>query len=259
MLKSGLWILSNQSIHQKIISKMYQQNNQYDQYCQTTPTSYSNYYPRNPNTYNQYYNYFNWYNQQTNMYEYQSTPSLPSPCSSNDSLLNNSVNVSNYNNYYGSYNSSDISSNQSISYETQFDSNEQSLASPEFSSIPILEPIIPISYDNCKENKASKSNNSRKQLLPDFAVDLMNEWFEDHINNPYPTLEEKEKMAKQGGITIKQVTAWFSNRRNRSQNTKPKRIKRAIEQEVNEMMSELVYNPNKIEIIEKFRRTLLNQ
>jgi hypothetical protein len=43
----------------------------------------------------------------------------------------------------------------------------------------------------------------------------MNEWFMEHQSNPYPTNEQKEKLAHLGGITIKQVTAWFSNRRNR--------------------------------------------
>jgi hypothetical protein len=99
-----------------------------------------------------------------------------------------------------------------------------------------------------------------KNQLPDYAVDIMNDWFDDHVNNPYPTLEQKEKIAQQGGITLKQVNAWFSNRRNRSQNTKPKRIKREFEKEieslVNEISNENTLSNNKDMIIQKLQQTL---
>jgi hypothetical protein len=85
----------------------------------------------------------------------------------------------------------------------------------------------------------------------------MNTWFLEHINNPYPVQHEKETLAQLGGITVKQVTAWFSNRRNRSQNTKPKRMKRVLEKEISNIFNELICNqPNKEEIIEKFHTSL---
>ncbi len=96
---------------------------------------------------------------------------------------------------------------------------------------------------------------SRKHQLPDIAVDILNEWYEDHLHNPYPQLEEKEMLAKRGGITVKQVTAWFSNRRNRSQNTKPKRMKRVLEKEMSSLF-ELIETSDKKEIIAKFKHTL---
>jgi hypothetical protein len=40
-------------------------------------------------------------------------------------------------------------------------------------------------------------------------------WFEDHIHHPYPTEEEKDLLAMQGGITIEQVNNWFINTRGR--------------------------------------------
>lgn len=94
---------------------------------------------------------------------------------------------------------------------------------------------------------------SRKHQLPDRAVEIMNEWFEEHENNPYPQLCEKEIMAQRGGISIKQVTAWFSNRRNRSQNTKPKRMQRVIKENFNKICQELAYNPDRDLVAEKVR------
>jgi len=96
---------------------------------------------------------------------------------------------------------------------------------------------------------------SRKHQLPDKAIDILNEWYDDHLHNPYPQLEEKEILAKRGGITVKQVTAWFSNRRNRTQNTKPKRMKRVLEKEMKSLF-EMVESSGKKELIEKFKHTL---
>lgn len=107
-----------------------------------------------------------------------------------------------------------------------------------------------------KVSKQIKKPNRHQQLC-DRAVEIMNDWFMDHINNPYPQPVEKEQLAKLGGITVKQVTAWFSNRRNRSQNTKPKRMKRVLEQEINNIFSELIGDQaSKDAVISKVRSTL---
>ncbi|CAF1167140.1 unnamed protein product [Didymodactylos carnosus] len=62
--------------------------------------------------------------------------------------------------------------------------------------------------------------------LPEEAITIMNEWFEKNVDNPYPNVNERFELAKNGGITEAQVKAWFSNKRNRTQNTHPKRAKR---------------------------------
>jgi len=98
---------------------------------------------------------------------------------------------------------------------------------------------------------------SRKQLLSDEAVEIMNNWFEDHVNNPYPQPEEKERMALAGNITVKQVTAWFSNRRNRTQNTKPKRMRRVFDQQINSVFARIVEDkPDKQKMIDEFKCTI---
>lgn len=104
-----------------------------------------------------------------------------------------------------------------------------------------------------EESMPQTARMSRKHQLPERAVDIMNEWFDEHQHNPYPQLCEKERMAQLGGITVKQVTAWFSNRRNRSQNTKPKRIKRDLESKLNEICHELAFNPDSAQLAEKFK------
>ena len=98
----------------------------------------------------------------------------------------------------------------------------------------------------------------KRSQLPDEAVDILNDWFDDHLNNPYPQMEEKERLAKMGNISVKQVNAWFSNRRNRSQNTKPKRIKRQMENKINGLFQLITDDSSKEQIMQKFRETLAN-
>lgn len=213
---------------------------------------------------------YSFYNQGSGWYDYSSNSSLHCNSMSSPSILGSSPQSSftysspetSYyypyytqyfpqNNYYSHYN------NNSICYPNSDSSEKNDL--PSFSLVSETNDQKVSTFETNfyftpeKNSSFKRSKIQRKQLLPDSAVDIMNEWFDDHFNNPYPTLEEKERMAKQGGITVKQVTAWFSNRRNRSQNTKPKRIRRAIEQEMNTMIDQLTYNPNKIEIIEKLK------
>jgi hypothetical protein len=108
--------------------------------------------------------------------------------------------------------------------------------------------------------KLSNNFANRHNQLPDKAIEIMNEYFNNHLNNPYPTQSEKENLARLGGISVKQVTAWFSNRRNRSQNTKPKRMKRVLEQEINNIFDELIGNQvNKEAILNKVRSTIVGQ
>jgi len=94
--------------------------------------------------------------------------------------------------------------------------------------------IIPIkdSSKTCKSEKVRKIKN-----LPEHATAIMRKWFEDHIDNPYPTEQDRIEMAKKGSLTVhlrflmhlnrsfihqkgqlaeNQVKAWFANKRNRS-------------------------------------------
>ena len=59
-----------------------------------------------------------------------------------------------------------------------------------------------------------------KRLLNPKAVEAMNQWYFEHINYPYPSDDEKQQLADDNGISVPQVTCWFANKRNRSNNTR---------------------------------------
>lgn len=79
-------------------------------------------------------------------------------------------------------------------------------------------PTRPTSATSAKPNKQ----------LPEKAIRLMNAWYLAHEDNPYPNRQDLDYLATNGGIKESQVKAWFSNKRNRTQNTHPKRAKRYL-------------------------------
>lgn len=64
------------------------------------------------------------------------------------------------------------------------------------------------------------------------ATEVMTIWYENHLDNPYPSKSDKDKMAALGGISVTQVKSWFANKRNRSNNTRPKVQKRQLEDQL---------------------------
>jgi hypothetical protein len=96
--------------------------------------------------------------------------------------------------------------------------------------------------------------------LPEKAVCLMNEWFVSHEDNPYPNRNDLDYLATNGEIKESQVKAWFSNKRNRTQNTHPKRAKRYLMRNQTQQSSNLWNEPQKIHLADELeQRALLIQ
>ena len=246
----------------------------------TSPSSFNNYSWQNHSYYQQQtsspYNYYasayhNYYanmvdNSATNYYSSTSESAYSSDLSYNSSLdsyyastsastssnqIDNSITnpapvaTKNY------YDSSLSSSGYNDSY-SQISSPAPS-SSAQSSLIESKEQEKVVTVESSKPAYDYSMKLSRKHQLPDRAVEIMNEWFDEHEHNPYPQQCEKEMIAQRGGITIKQVTAWFSNRRNRSQNSKPKRMQRVIKDNFSKICQEIAYNPDPNVVAEKVR------
>lgn len=65
--------------------------------------------------------------------------------------------------------------------------------------------------------KLPKSNRitGKRANLPKETVKILNNWLENHLNNPYPTPAEKNELLKQTGLTKIQLSNWFINVRRR--------------------------------------------
>ena len=59
-----------------------------------------------------------------------------------------------------------------------------------------------------------------RPLLSKRAVQLMENWYDSHLEHPYPSVDVIEQLSAAGNITGEQVKKWFANKRNRSNNTR---------------------------------------
>ena len=116
-----------------------------------------------------------------------------------------------------------------------------------------------ISSSANKENSESKSLGAVKselefqpmkrrrhnEPLNYVALQVMNNWYEAHLDNPYPTKEQKESLAEEGGISVSQVKSWFANKRNRSNNTRPKKQRQVMENQLMNICHQLAQDARK--------------
>lgn len=227
----------------------YNQNNYNQTISPITNTNYQHGYANDINDLS--FDNSNYYNKDNNYY---------SPCNYNQYYSNsNSTLNGSYTNYASVNTNNDQPICSSNISQENFATATSSSSTTSFES-SINHSVSPLSPRAKSSNQANGNKSARvatHHQLPEESVDHLNDWFEAHINHPYPTTEEKHRLAVECKITVKQVNSWFCNRRNRSQNTKPKRIKRQLEKEIANVFNELVQNPNKTQVIEKMRKTLM--
>lgn len=64
--------------------------------------------------------------------------------------------------------------------------------------------------------KITKIKNRKYIRMPNFAkrsVQILKNWLNNHIDNPYPTHKEKESLSKESGLSKRQIQNWFTNAR----------------------------------------------
>lgn len=81
----------------------------------------------------------------------------------------------------------------------------------------------------------------KRRSLSKKATEVLNNWFFNHLNDPYPSDEEKMMLASLCGLTLNQVNNWFGNKRIRYKRKcleeEAKRGK-AIQQQMEDMSSQ---------------------
>ena len=69
--------------------------------------------------------------------------------------------------------------------------------------------------DEKSEEKSRKKIGKKKSDFPNKARKLLKNWFIVHAQDPYPSHEEKIRLAREGGISMKQLENWLTNTRGR--------------------------------------------
>ncbi len=68
--------------------------------------------------------------------------------------------------------------------------------------------------EDLKVNLATKSMGTMsRNFISKYAKEILNTWYSNHKEDPYPSLEEKKSLAKQANISLKQLNNWFVNMR----------------------------------------------
>ncbi|KAF2224328.1 hypothetical protein BDZ85DRAFT_100440 [Elsinoe ampelina] len=93
-------------------------------------------------------------------------------------------------------------------------------AAPETASSSVSSYNRPGVYDYQLAKARKRSN------LPKESTDTMKRWFEDHLDNPYPSEDEKKYFAQKAGINLTQVSNWFINHRRRCPELREQRDKK---------------------------------
>ena len=71
----------------------------------------------------------------------------------------------------------------------------------------------PLYIDNFQPPDEERRSKKRRGNLPKWQTDLMRAWYNDHLDNPYPTEEEKHMIMRQTGLTLEQVSSLCSTLR----------------------------------------------
>ena len=71
-----------------------------------------------------------------------------------------------------------------------------------------------------KENKLMNKGGKPRPHLNKEAVKVMEDWYEQNLDHPYPSSATYEMLALTGNVNVEQVKKWFANKRNRTHNTR---------------------------------------
>ncbi|KAI9117513.1 hypothetical protein K1719_011679 [Acacia pycnantha] len=75
------------------------------------------------------------------------------------------------------------------------------------------EKIVDIREEILRKRRAGK--------LPGDTTSLLKAWWQSHSKWPYPTEEDKARLAQETGLQLKQINNWFINQRKRNWHTNP--------------------------------------
>ena len=81
------------------------------------------------------------------------------------------------------------------------------------SNTVVLNSIEGTTDTNPTENNPESTN--RSQRHPPEAIEVLQKWLDSHSIKRYLTAEEKQRLATDSGLTVTQVSTWFSNARSR--------------------------------------------
>lgn len=93
-----------------------------------------------------------------------------------------------------------------------YQSTSESLAKLEAIIIAEFQKLQSYKYEQSQVGKKRKRNKRYDETVSS----ILEEWWNVHIDNPYPSEQEKELLSEKCNISVKQVSTWFANKRARA-------------------------------------------
>lgn len=66
-----------------------------------------------------------------------------------------------------------------------------------------------------KQQEPQKKPRKQRPNIPKEARDILSAWFQENVTNPYPKMQEKERLSMETGLSLKKIENWFINERSR--------------------------------------------
>ena len=73
-----------------------------------------------------------------------------------------------------------------------------------------------VSFSSCSDTADKSHVDHYPRHFTPRVTAILNSWFETNKSSPYPSEEEKEKLARDTRLTVKQIRYWFANKRTRT-------------------------------------------
>lgn len=74
---------------------------------------------------------------------------------------------------------------------------------------------VQVTTQTKKNTTAKKSETKTRPNIPRKARDILEAWFKENVDSPYPKLHDKERLCTQTGLSMKKIDNWFINERSR--------------------------------------------
>ena len=135
----------------------------------------------------------------------------------------------------------------------EMDSKRQSIISSSDTSL-ILSPVRPpLTSTPCfaetveivkapSGHRTKRLSKKSERYLGQNATKVLCQWYDNNVQFPYPSQKQKIILAKTCNLSLRQVTSWFNNKRNRSNNTKQQKSNGKLEHRLARLITNLVQN-----------------
>ena len=67
--------------------------------------------------------------------------------------------------------------------------------------------------EEVKEKPPNQNEKGTRSNFPKERKEILIKWLNEHLDNPYPTLSEKEELMRLTGLSMNQIKVWFIDNR----------------------------------------------